>query len=102
MDPRVKAPAEDIRRQYDTSRAIDALLRRSQTALAEMRKVPNKSTQITELEQRLTRASQPLGQLFGAVEQIDDAPTPVVMTAWKSTSSTVETALREWEQLKGR
>jgi Zn-dependent oligopeptidase len=101
MDPRVKASAADIKLQYDTSRAIDALLRRSRAALAEIAKA-NKTSQITDLEQRLTRASQPLGQLFSAVEQIDAAPTPVVISAWKSASTAVESALREWEQLRGR
>ena len=102
MDPRVTVSSEDIKVQHDTSRAIDALLRRSQAALAEIRKLPNKTPQITDLEQRLTRASQPLGQLFNAVEQIDAAPTPVVLAAWTSASATVEAALGEWEKIRTR
>lgn len=101
MDPRVKASTADLQLQYDTSRAIDALLRRSQAALAEIRKA-NRTPQITDLEQRLSRASQPLGQLFNTVEQIDAAPTPVVLAAWKSTAGAVESALSEWEKLRGR
>ena len=100
MDPRVTASAADIKLQYDTSRAIDALLRRSSAALAEMRKMPTKSPQVTDLEQRLTRASQPLGQLFAAVEQADAAPMPLVMEAWKATSATVESALSDWQKMR--
>ncbi len=100
MDPRVKASAADLKLQYDTSRAIDALLRRSQAALGEIRKMPTKSPAITDVEQRLTRASQPLGQLFNAVEQADAAPMPVVMEAWKTASAAVESALAEWDRVR--
>jgi photosystem II stability/assembly factor-like uncharacterized protein len=100
MDPRVKASAADLKAQYDTSRAIDALMRRSSAALAEIRKMPTKTPQVTELEQRLTRASQPLSQLFNAVEQADAAPMPAVMEAWKATSAAVEAALVEWDRMK--
>jgi hypothetical protein len=100
MDPRVKASAADLKLQYDTSRAIDALWRRPSAALAEIRKAPTKSPQLGELEQRLTRASQPLGQLFNAVEQTDAAPTPVVLAAWKATSADVEAALAEWQKVR--
>ena len=37
MDPRVKATAADLKLQYDTSRAIDAMLRRTAAALREIR-----------------------------------------------------------------
>jgi photosystem II stability/assembly factor-like uncharacterized protein len=102
MDPRVTAPPQDIKVQYDTSRAIDALLRRSQAALGEIRKLPNRTPAITDVEQRLTRSSQPLGQLFNTVEQTDAAPTPVAIAAWRSASAAVEAALTEWEKLRGR
>jgi photosystem II stability/assembly factor-like uncharacterized protein len=102
MDPRVTAPAADIKRQYDTSRAIDLALRRASIALAEIRKMTAKSPQIADVEQRLSRASAPLGQLFNAVEQSDAAPTPVVLEAWKSASAALESALTEWEKVRVR
>ena len=100
MDPRVKAPSVDIKLQYDTSRAIDAALRRTSAALAEIRKIATKPPQAAELEQRLVRASQALGQLFSAVEQADAAPMPVVSAAWKVTASEVEAALAEWDKVR--
>ena len=66
MDPRVSTPAADLRLMHDTSRAIDALMRRVTTALGEMR-----SAKQGDLEQRLTRAGAPLSQLFAAVESAD-------------------------------
>ena len=100
MDPRVKATAVDLKLQYDTSRAIDALLRRSGTALREMRAVTAKTAATTDLDQRLSRASAPLGQLFGAVESADAAPMPIVMEAWKATAAAVEPLLAEWQKMK--
>ena len=100
MDPRVKATAADLTLQYDTSRAIDALLRRTASALREMRAVAQTTPVITGLDQRLSRASGPLGQLFGAVESADAAPMPIVMEAWKTTAGAVEALLAEWEKLK--
>jgi photosystem II stability/assembly factor-like uncharacterized protein len=100
MDPRVRATAADITLQYDMSRAIDALLRRSSSALAAVRAVAPKTPALTDLEQRLARASAPLGQLFGAVESADAAPMPVVREAWKTTSTAVEAVLVEWEKMK--
>ena len=80
MDPRVKTTAADLKLQYDTSRAIDAMLRQTTTALRDIRAAA-KTPQVTDLEQRLSRASAPLGQLFGAVESADAAPMPVVLEA---------------------
>jgi Zn-dependent oligopeptidase len=99
MDPRVKATAADLKLQHDTSRAIDAMLRRTSTALRDIRAAA-KTPQLSDLEQRLTRASAPLGQLFGAVESADAAPMPVVMEAWKRTSAEIEPLLAEWEKVK--
>lgn len=100
MDPRVRATVADIKLQYDMSRAIDALLARSATALREVRGTATKTAALTDLEQRLSRASAPLGQLFGAVESADAAPTAVVREAWKVTASAVDAALAEWEKMK--
>lgn len=100
MDPRVKATAADIKLQYDMSRVIDAALRRSAAAIRDMRAAQPKTAALTDLEQRLSRASAPLGQLFGAVESADAAPTPVVRGAWKATSAAVDAALAEWEKMK--
>ena len=100
MDPRVKATAADLKLQYDTSRALDALMRRSTAALREIRAVAAKTAAQTDLEQRLSRASAPLAQLFGAVESADAAPTPVVMQAWKATAAAVTPLLAEWEKMK--
>jgi len=99
MDPRVKATAADLKLQYDTSRAIDALLRRTSAALRDIRAAA-KTPQITDLDQRLSRASAPLGQLFGAVEAADAAPMPVVMEEWKRTAAAIEPLLAEWEKVK--
>jgi hypothetical protein len=65
-----------------------------------MRKMTAKSPSVTDLEQRLSRASQPLGQLFSAVEQADAAPMPAVMEAWKAASAAVTSALAEWEKVR--
>ena len=99
MDPRVKATAADLKLQYDTSRAIDAMLRRTSAALREIR-AAQKTPQLTDLEQRLSRASAPLGQLFGAVESADAAPMPVVLDEWKRTAAALEPLLAEWERVK--
>ena len=100
MDPRVKTSAADLTLMFETSRAIDALQRRSATAIREMRAVATRTPAITDLEQRLTRASAPLAQLFGAVEGTDAAPMPVVLEAWKATSASVTALLAEWEKTK--
>jgi hypothetical protein len=99
MDPRVKATAAELTQQYDTSRAIDALLRRTAAALREMRAAV-KTQAIADLDQRLVRASAPLGQLFGAVESADAAPMPVVLEAWKAAAAAVEPLLAEWDKVK--
>ncbi|MBY0493963.1 MAG: glycoside hydrolase [Cyanobacteria bacterium] len=99
MDPRVKATAADLKLQYDTSRAIDAMLRRTSAALRDMRAAA-KTAAISDLDQRLSRASAPLGQLFGAVESADAAPMPIVMEEWKKTAAAIEPLLAEWEKVK--
>lgn len=99
IDPRVKATPNDLRLQYDTSRAIDATIRRAAGALREIR-AAQPTPQAGEVEQRLTRASAPLGQLFGAVESSDAAPMPVVLEAWKATSAAVQAAVADWEKMK--
>ncbi|HEX8031716.1 MAG TPA: hypothetical protein VF491_24785 [Vicinamibacterales bacterium] len=98
MDPRVKTTAAELKLQYDTSRAIDALLRRTATASRDMKAA--KTPGATDLDQRLSRASAALGQLFGAVEAADAAPMPVVLEAWKATLAAVEPLLAEWEKMK--
>ncbi|MEO8681485.1 MAG: glycoside hydrolase [Vicinamibacterales bacterium] len=98
MDPRVKASAADLRLQYDTSRAIDGALRRAADALREIRATTPKTAALTALEQRITGAAAPLGQLFEAVEMSDSAPVPVAMAAWKAASATLEAALAEWKK----
>ncbi len=100
MDPRVKASAADIKMQYDMSRAIDGLWRTSAAALGEMRAAATKTPALTDLEQRLARASAPLGQLFGAVELADAAPMSVVREAFKAVASAVNAAMGEWEKMK--
>jgi photosystem II stability/assembly factor-like uncharacterized protein len=98
MDPRVKASAADLKLAYDTSRAIDGALRRVAEALREIRGTTPKTTALTDLEQRISRASAPLGQLFEAVEMSDAAPMPVVLTSWKAASAAVDAALAEWKK----
>jgi hypothetical protein len=100
MDPRVKATAAELKLQYDTSRAIDTALRRTSAALREIRAMEPKPARLADLEQRLVRASAPLGQLFGAVEAADAAPMPVVLESWKAASAAVDAVLVEWEKVK--
>jgi hypothetical protein len=95
MDPRVKASAADIKLQYDTSRAIDGAMRRAADALRIIRATTPKTQALTDLEQRITRANAPLGQLFNNVEMTDAAPMMSVLAAWKSASATLEAALAE-------
>jgi hypothetical protein len=76
------------------------MLRRVAKAEGEIRAMPAKSAQITDLGQRLSRASAPLSQLFTTVESTDAAPMPVVLDAWKATSAAVDAALAEWEKMK--
>lgn len=99
MDPRVKATAADLKLQYDTSRAIDAMLRRAATALREIRAAA-RTAATSDLEQRLSRASAPLGQLFSAVESTDAAPMPIVLEEWKRVSGAVAPLLAEWDKAK--
>ena len=99
MDPRVKATAADLKLQYDTSRAIDAMLRRAATALREIRAAA-RTPATSDLEQRLSRASAPLGQLFSAVESTDAAPMPIVLEEWKRVSGAVAPLLAEWDKAK--
>ena len=100
MDPRVKTSAADLRLQFDTSRAIDAAMRRGAGALRDIRAIAPRTPQLTEVEQRVNRANAPLAQLFGAVEQGDVAPTPTLIAAWKTAAATFESALAEWEKVK--
>jgi hypothetical protein len=100
IDPRVKATAADLKVQYDTSRAIDAAIRRTADALRDLRALTPKTPQLTEMEQRLTRAGGPLGQLFGAVEAADARPMPVVLEAWKAASAAAQDAAAAWEKMK--
>jgi photosystem II stability/assembly factor-like uncharacterized protein len=81
LDPRVKTPAEGIKLQYDTSRAIDAALRRVAAAL---RTSDGNRPQLTRLQGELT-------QLFGIVEQTDAAPTSQVLGAVNATLAAVDT-----------
>ena len=75
------------------------MLRRTSAALREIR-AAQKTPPVTDLELRLSRASAPLGQLFGAVESADAAPMPVVMDEWKRTAAAVEPLLTEWEKVR--
>ena len=98
MDPRVKASAADLKLAYDTSRALDGALRRAAEALREIRATTPKTAALTDLEQRISRASAQLGQLFEAVEVSDAAPMPVVLASSKAASAAVDAALAEWKK----
>ena len=100
IDPRVKTTAEGLALQHGTSRAIDAAMRRAAEALADIRARTPGTAALGEMEQRLARTRQPLGQLFGAVEAADVAPTPALLAAWKDASSSLDALLAEWEKLK--
>jgi photosystem II stability/assembly factor-like uncharacterized protein len=84
MDPRVSATTADLRLQYDTSRALDAALRRVSEAL-----------QAGSADRSvLTRLQGELTQLFGLVEQADGAPTSQALSAVKTTIAAADNAVR--------
>jgi hypothetical protein len=85
LDPRVKASTSDIKLQYDTSRAIDAALRRVADALSAKRGATD----------ALTRLQGQLAQAFGMVEESDAAPTPQALAAVKEVLAAVEAALAQ-------
>jgi hypothetical protein len=84
MDPRVKTPAEGLKLQYDTSRALDAALRRVADALAAKRGRAD----------TLSRLQGQLAQLFGIVEGSDAAPTSQTLAAVKTVLTDSDNALR--------
>jgi photosystem II stability/assembly factor-like uncharacterized protein len=84
MDPRVKTSAAGLKLQYDTSRAIDAALRRVAGAI--QASAPNRDA--------LERLRSQLTQLFGMVEQSDAAPVSQVMSAVKETLAAVDAAVK--------
>ena len=84
LDPRVPATQQEMRLQYDTSRAIDAALKRVADALQASSGDRNV----------LLRLQGELTQLFAAVEQYDGAPTTQLQSAVKSTLTAVDAALR--------
>ena len=84
LDPRVKVTAADLALQYNTSRAIDAAMRRVATASA----APGAT------RETLTRLQGQLTQLFASVEQADAAPASQVLAAVKETLAAVDAAIR--------
>jgi len=82
MDPRVKASADAIKLQYDTSRSLDAAMRRVSAAMSGGNR------------DALGRLHGQLSQLFAMVEQTDAAPTSQVMAAVKETLAAVDAAVR--------
>jgi hypothetical protein len=83
LDPRIKATAADITLQHETSRAIDAALRRVAEALAAKRGSAD----------ALARVQGQLSQLFGTIEAADAAPTAQTLAAVKETLAAVDSAL---------
>jgi photosystem II stability/assembly factor-like uncharacterized protein len=83
LDPRVGSSAAGIRLQYDTSRAIDAALRRIADALAAKRGAADV----------LARLRGELSQLFVIVEGTDAPPTSQTLGAVKETLAAVAAAL---------
>jgi photosystem II stability/assembly factor-like uncharacterized protein len=103
MDPRVKIAPDEIRRQYETSRAIDAALRRGSAAARDARVASERQSANAAAAQAaaaLGRANGQLTQLFGMVEAADAAPTAALLAAWKDASAALEAALKEWEKVK--
>ena len=84
LDPRVKTSAADMKLQYDTSRAIDAGLRRVSEALSAKRGAAD----------TLARLQGQLIQLFGIVEGTDAAPASQTLAAVKETLAAVSQATR--------
>jgi hypothetical protein len=84
LDPRMRTTPEDLRAQYDMSRAIDAALRRVAAALES----PGAN------RQSLSRLQAELTLLFGIIEQTDATPTTQVVAAVKETLAAVDAAVR--------
>jgi photosystem II stability/assembly factor-like uncharacterized protein len=103
IDPRVTTTAEGIRRQYETSRAIDAALRRGAAAAREARAAADgrpAGDGAAQAAAALGRINGQLAQLFGTVEAADAAPTRAVLDAWKEASAALEAALKAWEKAR--
>jgi photosystem II stability/assembly factor-like uncharacterized protein len=103
IDPRVTTTAEGIRRQYETSRAIDAALRRGAAAAREARAAADgrpAGDGAAQAAAALGRINGQLAQLFGTVEAADAAPTRAVLDAWKEASPALEAALKAWEKAR--
>ncbi len=80
----MKTSAADLKRQYDTSRALDAKLRSVSEALAAKR----------GSQDALARVQGQLIQLFGLVEGSDTPLTTQAMEAVKETLAAADAALR--------
>jgi photosystem II stability/assembly factor-like uncharacterized protein len=83
LDPRIKTAPAELKLQYDTSRALDAALRRVAAAAAAGRTQP----ELAQLRGQLT-------QLFGIVESTDQSPTSQTLAAVKETLAAVDQLLR--------
>jgi len=83
MDPRVKISIDDLKRQHDVSRGIDAALARVSASLQAGR--GDRAV--------LTRLQGQLVQLFGVVEQSDAAPTAATLEAWNMVAASLDAAL---------
>jgi len=118
-DPRIAATDADLRAQYALARQVDALLARVQTAVAQadaLRAKPGADTAKIDAIAGASPSRDPrnsvgtpatsfttlrwyagaLGELFGAVESADTAPTPGERATWSSLQAASERALRAW------
>jgi photosystem II stability/assembly factor-like uncharacterized protein len=118
-DPHVPATDADLRAQYALAREVDALLARVQGAIAQadaLRAKPGADVARIDAIAGASPARDPrnsvgspatsfttlrwyagaLGELFGAVESADTAPTPAERAAWASLRASSERALQAW------
>jgi len=123
-DPRMPATDADLRAQYALARDVDALLARVQAAIAQgdaLRAKPGADAARIDAVAGAPPSRDPrnsvgepatsfttlrwyagaLGDLFGAVESADTAPTTGERATWSALRVASEHALRSWDTLRG-
>ena len=123
-DPRMPATDADLSAQYALARDVDALLARVQAAIAQgdaLRAKPGADAARIDAVAGAPPSRDPrnsvgepatsfttlrwyagaLGDLFGAVESADTAPTTGERATWSALRVASERALRSWDTLRG-
>ncbi len=76
LDPRVKTPRADLRRQFTLSLRLDSLMRADSAGQQRARAANN-----ADLAQQLERLNGQLENLYNAVQEVDAAPTTQLVAA---------------------